>query len=131
MVAVTTTWTVTAQETPPTDEALVLAVDGTEGVWMPLDMARRVQLDAERVPPLKLTVTSLELQLDVRGERLRNCQTVVDQAAKQVESAERKVINLEAKYESWYYKPGVWVGVGIVILMIVEVAAVSTVKALK
>jgi len=122
---------VVAQEILPSEEAVVLDVDGAEGIWMPTPMARRIQKDAESVPLLKLTLTNTELQLDIRGERLDSCRDIVTRSAKQVESTERQMIELEQKYDTWYHKPPVWVGVGAVMLVVLEVAAVSMLKALR
>lgn len=120
-----------AQEGPPhPKQAIRLEVDGEDGVWLPLELSKEVQLDAERAPVLAAAVEGLELKLSIRGERLMGCKESVRQLQSLVIRADQRLTELKQYNAKWYRKPGVWVGVGVVATVILEVAVVSIFKVL-
>ena len=113
-----------AQET---EEAIVLDVDGVEGIWMPTAMSQRVRLDAALVPHLRLKIEKLETKLDIRQERLESAKesfATAEKAKNQAILATKEAMNhstsLEKELDAWYRKPGFLIGVGVVGLLIVE-----------
>jgi len=117
--------------------ARVLKLQSETGVWMPLDMARRVQLDVERSRLRELTIGELQLKLDVRQERVDKCREALatteksrDHALKSAEKADEVIRAYEKQKDAWFRKPVVWFGVGVAATVVLEVAAIAILGAI-
>ena len=117
--------------------AQVLELRSEIGVWMPLHLAKRVQINVERARLRKLKIGELELKLDVRQERVDSCkealatsETSRDHALTAANKMDEVVHDLENKNEAWYRKPIVWFGAGVVVTVLLEVAAIAILGAI-
>lgn len=113
---------------PHSEEAVRLDLDGFPGVWLPLDMAKEMQKDAESAVILWDRNESLEHQLSIRGERLDKCKEALDvskdseskalESAKELDEVSDK---LQEELDSPLRNPFVWIGVGVGATIAVEV----------
>ena len=116
---------------PHPNEAVRLDVDGAEGVWLPLAMAKRIQADAESVPLLRSKVDKLETKLEIRGERIENCKEALalsqdsELKLREAQDIQTEISSeLEDRLDSPARNPFLWLGVGAGATLVVEVLVI-------
>jgi hypothetical protein len=125
----------TSLDTPP--GSIRLEVNGQTGVWLPLNMARSLQLDVERLMLKDDALYYLRSQLETKQERLDGCHEVValtenalEKSHEVVEELEDEVTNLEGRDAAWYRHPATLIGAGVVLTVALEIAAIFIFNAL-
>lgn len=127
-----------AQAAEDTTRAFELEVEGAPGVWFPMDMAREMQADVEKLRKLKPVFDSQKLQLEVRKERLdikdarilqlREALELSMQAEERtkgvVEAAVRGQRRAEEVLDAWYRSPAFLMSMGAGAVILVEVGAI-------
>jgi len=123
------------EEGPPAPEAKKLVLDGEEGVWLPLTMAQDALADGKKIPELEAIIVELQKKIDTRGERIEACkeavgyeERAVDKAMEAVAAAEQRAMLAEERLEVWYRHPGVLIGVGVVVTVVLEVVVIQVLK---
>jgi len=117
--------------------AIEMDFDAVKGIWIPLDMAKKIQLDVERTKLYELKLKQMDTKLDIRQERIDTCKEALSNTEKSRDKAweaandlEEAVEALENEEKAWYEKPVIWFGAGVVVIMILEVGAVALLSAI-
>lgn len=116
--------------------AIPLEYAGTTGVWLPSDMAKQALQAVESAKQHSKQVELLELQLDVRKERILSLKDALEltkqSAAEQasvVEAAVRGRRQAEAARDSiWAGKPMIWLAAGVLLGVITTGVIVNETK---
>jgi len=111
---------------------------GLEGVWYPLDMARAFQADAEELVERRFQIEDLKKRLAIKDLRIGAYKEALgfemqamEKALSALQASEERAQTAEARQDAWYRSPALWVTVGVVLTVVVEVAAVKTFTALQ
>lgn len=107
---------------PVCAQAVALTHDGKEGVWLPLDIAKKAQQDSEELIVVKKQITLLNEQLTIRMERLTLTKEALAISEKEtkvakstLEEAERVQRESEEALDGWFAgKPILWLLIGVV-----------------
>lgn len=118
-----------------------LVQDGIDGFWFPSEQARRILADVEelkiqrdKVSELNGTVLKLESRLELQLERIKNLKVSTDLSEKKAQIATHALntVNIsEDEQNKWYKHPVLWFAAGIVVTVIVEIAAIELLTAIK
>ena len=117
-------------------DAVPLELNGQQGVWLPFQMAQRLQIDAEQVPLLREQLAQYETRAALTDTRIQNLHAAVDES-KQAEqaaidallSAERLAREARESRDSWHRSPWLWTGVGGMTAVVVMLVATRMVNA--
>jgi len=127
-----------------TTRAFELKVQGVDGVWFPAGMAKEIQADVEELRRLRPVLADQERllghrleRLEVKDARILQVKEALDlsmQAEERtksvVEAAVRGQRQAEEDLDAWHRSPALWVGVGVVATVLLEVAALALFNAL-
>jgi len=120
-----------ASEPEPPRRA-VIAHEGAPGFWFRRDVALEMLADLRELPIRQRELALLNEQLELREgqvERLREMvgleREAVERSLEAVEAAERRASEAEASRDVWWRNPALWVAVGVVVTVLLEVAAVA------
>jgi hypothetical protein len=113
-----------------------LKYEGEDGVWFPREMASRILADVKTNELLRLEVGELKLQLDTRMERIDSLKEALyqanlaeERAVDALDSAFTERDEAKAELRKWYRHPALWISVGIVGTVLLELVAVKTFQA--
>ena len=102
-------------------QAVPYDLNGHEGVWMPFDMAAKLQIDAERVPSLEAQIAKLHDRVERSDSRILSLKEAAKasiaaekSAVAALLSAERLARQAQEERDSWTRSPWLWYGVGVV-----------------
>jgi hypothetical protein len=123
---------------PEAQEALerqVLDVNGVEGIWFPLDAAKRLLGDVSAANKYKERVQILEERLTLDQEIEAKLNTLKELA----ESSEAVLANaldyekerndlLKDKLDAWHRSPALWFGAGVVVTVVAVVVTAIAVR---
>jgi hypothetical protein len=120
---------------PKLTTAQELNLDGTDGIWLPKDMADKALSDLELIPRLEEKISHLESALLVRSERMENFKRGMENesqaktnAIRALQIADIAKTEAEKKLSVWYRNPFVWLGVGLFIGIGVETSVILAVR---
>ncbi len=118
-------------------QSLKLKYEGQDGNWFPREMAQQILADVKIVPLLKLEVGELKLKLELKDERilaLKDAVTHAETAEKRaVDSFEAAIHERDiaiAEVKKWYRHPALWISVGIVTTVLIQIVAVKSFQAI-
>jgi hypothetical protein len=126
---------VEAQETG----AVSLTYKTQEGIWFPAEMAKSIQKDIEELNHLRQVIKLTDAQLKLREERFEIKDARIAQLNEalqlsiQAESRSKGVVEAavrgrrqaEEDLDSFWRSPGLFISIGVVSVVLVEVAAVA------
>lgn len=111
--------------------------DDQKGIWLPLDLAKKIQLDVEKTKLFELKLQQLDTKLEIRQERIDTCKEALrnteksrDKAHEAAKELEEAVDTLENAEQVWYKKPVFWFATGVAVTVVLEVAAVALLSAI-
>lgn len=128
-----------------TTQAFELEVQGAKGTWFPSDMTRKMLAKIEQLKALDVTIAEQDALITTRDEQL----VVKDQRIVQVKEALQLSIQAEARMaavvlaavrgqrqaeddlDAWYRSPGLWAGIGVLGVVILEVGVLVLYKSLE
>jgi len=109
-----------------------LQYSGVSGIWFPRRSALSLLADSRelRIQRRFVLLQGEELQLiRIQMNRLREIadmeRNMFESANALAESAERRALEAETSRDAWWRHPALWVAVGVVITILLEVAAVA------
>lgn len=112
-----------------------LNLDGTDGVWLPKEMADKVLLDVELLPKLETKILHLESALIIRSERMENFKRGMENEEKAkinaltaLQLSRRSESEALKRLHAWYRNPFMWFGVGLFIGVAAETAVILAVR---
>lgn len=113
-------------------EIISLEHGGVKGIWTPLERSRLILADVKELEIRRKEVVDLKLQLTIRQERVDVCherilkeRRISDMSIEAVSSAEIRAEKAEAKLNKWYRHPAFWTVCGVVLTVVLEVAAIK------
>jgi len=123
-----------AEEQVPSG-AIKLEHDGVVGMWMPMEMARKSLSDAKELKITKENLQLIDTKLSIKNERILYLNEIKLNLEKELSVVEESHNACLAELDEvedppWYKHPALWLGVGIVLTVVVEVAAVATFNAI-
>ena len=118
-----------------------LVHNGIDGVWFTSEQARRILADVEelkiqrdKVSELNGTILKLETRLELQLERIKNLKISKGLSEKkaQIATDALNTVNIsEDEQNKWYKHPALWFAAGIIVTVIVEIAAIELLTAIK
>lgn len=110
------------------DKAISLVHKGQPGIWMPEEMGKKVLADVKSLKVIRDKMELIETTLELKDATIQILDKKVENADKSTAVAEAALDDLEEvanSYEKelnmWYNKPWIWIGVGAVGIIIIEV----------
>lgn len=113
-------------------EAVVLEYQGASGIWVPDWMHNDILADVEELQIVRLRFEDADKLLSLRLERIELLKIAIESS----ETAENRAVEAldlaieerqiaEDKLDAWYRHPALWVSIGIVAAVLLEVGAVK------
>jgi len=121
---------------PAAPKSVEMNLDGEPGVWIPLAMSKKIQLDVELGLVMKEKIALQGTLLAIRSERITACQEAKAEAVKSeqaafdgLEDAYKEAEAAKKELGVWYRHPALWVAVGIVLTVGLEIGTYQLVTA--
>jgi hypothetical protein len=106
--------------------------EGNSGFWFPRGVALEILGDLRELPIRQRQIALLEEELELREGQLDRLREMVDlerrasqEAISGLDTTVERARNAEEALQAWWRSPLLWVGVGVVIAIALEVAAVA------
>lgn len=119
------------------DKVVSLEYKGAPGQWFPVAMSKAILADVKelRIQRKKLQLIDIkferkDVEIDILEMKLANADEQAEIAEEGLDVISARVLDLEDEMNNWTRNPALWVAVGAVGLLVVEIAAVLLFRAL-
>jgi hypothetical protein len=116
-------------------KATALKLNGVDGVWLPLDSAKRLLAMAEDYPLVLQELGTLKELCAKKDEALKITQGMLSDSAKLAETLKVQVaeehkgrVSAEEALGKWYRSPYLWFAAGVVVSSVTVISVASVVK---